>query len=428
MKLKDYLRTSAATLALTFTVAGCSVFDTEKEKGGPAQTKDSKLLAEKTGPKKVEVAKVTSIKLERQIKLPCDLLAYRDIGIYSKVPGFIDWIGVDRGSVVKKGQLLVRMTAPELPAQTKQGADSAIAAINESSQAQSELGVVKQQLAAAQAKAEATTDTYQRLKEASAYPGIIAGNDLEIAQKSAEADTATGHSLENKCKSLESQTTAARNRKEAARDAASSSKALESYLRLSAPFAGVITERNVHEGSFVNPPSTATAQPLLRLKEVSTLRLVVPIPETEIGEARPGINLKFTVAAYPTEIFTGVLKRISNSVDLNTRTMAAELDVANSGLRLSPGMFAQVSWPFSRSKPSLFVPQTAVVKTTERTFVIRIQDGKTQWLDVRPGSTVDELTEVLGDLKEGDSIVVKGTDELREGSLVIPHEVSLKDK
>ena len=148
---------------------------------------------------------MVSQNLNQETKLPADLLAYRDIEIYPKLPGFIEWIGVDRGSVVKKGQLLIRMTAPELPAQSKQGVDAATATKDESTQAADELDVVKQQLVAAQAKAKSSADTYQRLKSASAYPGIIAGNDLEIAQRTAEADAAIGHSLEGKCKSLKSQ-------------------------------------------------------------------------------------------------------------------------------------------------------------------------------------------------------------------------------
>lgn len=368
----------------------------------------------------VVVAKVISQNLNRETKLPADLLAYRDIEIYPKLPGFIEWIGVDRGSVVKKGQLLVRMTAPELPAQSKQGVDAATAAKDESTQAKDELNVVKQQLAAAQAKAKSSADTYQRLKAASEYPGIVAGNDLEVAQKTAEADAATAHSLERKCQSLESQEKAAANRHEAALQSALSSKALESYLRLTAPFDGVITERNVHEGSFVTPPASTASQPLLRLKQLSLLRLVVPVPEADVGTITTGASLRFSVSAFPGQFFTGVVRRLADSVDLNTRTMAVELDVSNQDRRLAPGMFAEVLWPIRRKQPTNFVPQTAVVKTTDRTFVIRIKDGVAEWVDVKPGVSAADLIEVFGDLAPSDQVVVKATDELRAGSRVRP--------
>ena len=376
------------------------------------------VAGQKTGMRTVVVSKVTSQKLSRDVRLPADLVAYRDVAIYPKVPGFIEWIGVDRGSDVKKGELLIRMTAPELSAQTKQGVDSAQAARDEGTQAKEELDVVKEQLVAAEAKSKASADTYHRLKEASSYPGIIAGNDLEIAQKNAEADAASVNSLERKCKSLESQEQAAMNRHKAALQAAKSNKSVESYLHLDAPFDGVITERNVHEGSFVHPPTDTTGMPLLRVKQLSVLRLVVPVPEMDVGGVVPGASVGFTVSAYPGESFTGVIRRIGDSVDVNTRTMAVELDVVNQDRRLTPGMFAEVVWPVRRNRPTLFVLQSAVIKTTEQTFVIRVKNGLTEWVDVKPGFSIDEMVEVFGDLHAGDQVAARGTDELRAGMQV----------
>jgi RND family efflux transporter MFP subunit len=186
----------------------------------------------------------------------------------------------------------------------------------------------------------------------------------------------------------------------------------------------VITERNVHEGSFVNPPVGNASQPLMRLKQLSVLRLVVPVPEADVGRITPGANLRFSVAAYPGELFTGVVRRVADSVDLNTRTMAVELDVMNQERRLAPGMFAEVMWLVQRSQLSNFVPLTSVVKTTERTFVIRINGGLAEWVDVKTGLQSDDLVEVFGDLKPSDQVVVKGTDELRAGTHVKAQEAS----
>jgi multidrug efflux pump subunit AcrA (membrane-fusion protein) len=98
--------------------------------------------------------------------------------------------------------------------------------------------------------------------------------------------------------------------------------------------------------------------------------------------------------------------------------MAVELDVENKDQRLSPGMFAEVNWPVRRRQASLFVPRTAIVKTTERTFVVRVNQGKIEWVDVKPGMTADNLVEVFGDLHSGDLVAVRGTDELRSGTKV----------
>jgi membrane fusion protein, multidrug efflux system len=373
-----------------------------------------------TTPRPVVVARVISQKADRQTRLPSDLVAYRDIAIYPKISGFIDWIGVDRGSLVKKGQLLVRMTAPELPAQTRQGVDAATAAKDESTQANEEYEVKKQELAAAQAKARASADTYLRLKGAADSPGIIAGNDLEVAQQTAEADAAVVRSLEKKCQSLVMQGEAASNRHRAAVQAAQSTRAVETYLRLTAPFDGVITERNVHEGSFVSPPTSTTSQPLLRLKQLTLLRLLVPVPEADVAGISAGATIQFTVSAYPGEYFHGIVRRIADSIDINTRTMIVELDVTNPSRRLSPGMFAEVLWPVRRDHPTLFVPQSAVVKTTEKTFVIRVKDDLAQWIDVKTGISADDTTEVFGDLAGGDQVVLRASDELRSGTQVRP--------
>jgi hypothetical protein len=98
--------------------------------------------------------------------------------------------------------------------------------------------------------------------------------------------------------------------------------------------------------------------------------------------------------------------------------MAVELDVPNAQSRLAPGMYPTVMWPVRRSKPSLLVPPTSIVTTTERTFVVRIRDGIVEWVNVTRGAAAGNLVEVFGPLNEGDTIAKRGTDELREGAKV----------
>ena len=265
------------------------------------------------------------------------------------------------------------------------------------------------QLSVARAKADADKGTFARLKAASATPGVVAGNDVVIAEKTADASA--------------DQVLAAEQSVEAARQALDAVRDMEGYLRVTAPFAGVITERNVHPGALVGPSTSgAGATPLLRLVDTFRLRLVVPVPEAYTAEMTPGAEIPFTVAAYPGQSFSGKVARIAQAVDVSTRTMAVELDVANGDGRLAPGTFCQVRWPVRRSGPSLFVPSASVAATTDRTFVIRIRNGKTEWVDVRTGLTSGALVEVFGDLRAGDEIAGRGTDELRPGTDVRPRE------
>ena len=193
---------------------------------------------------------------------------------------------------------------------------------------------------------------------------------------------------------------------------------------MTAPFDGVVTERNVHPGALVGPNSgPAAATPMLRVVDNDRLRLVVPIPEVYTSGVTPGGTMSFTVPAYPGQRFSGTVARIAQAVDVKTRTMAVELDVMNRDGRLVPGTFCQVTWPVRRPAPSLFVPSGSVGSTTDRTFVIRVRNGRTEWVDVRTGLASGPLMEVFGDLQPGDQVAVRGTDEIKPGTEVRAREI-----
>ncbi len=346
-------------------------------------------------PMTVDVAKVVEQPLNVELFLPGELTAFQSVAVYPRVAGFVKAVHADRGSRVRAGDVLVTLEAPEVIAQR--------------AEAQSKLQGAEAQLLVARAKAEADRGTYEKLKAASATPGVVAGNDLVVAEKAAEAG--------------QSQIVSAQQSIEAARQSLNALRDMEGYLRLTAPFDGVITERNVHPGALVGPASASTsAAPLLRLVENRRLRLVVPVPEAYTSSMKPGASISFSVAAYPGAPFSGTVARIAQAVDVTTRTMAVELDVMNADGRLAPGTFCQVRWPIHRSAPSLFVPATSVATTTDRTFVIRIRDGKTEWVDVKAGLTSGPQVEVFGDLRSGDQIVGRATDELRPGTQVRARE------
>jgi membrane fusion protein (multidrug efflux system) len=334
----------------------------------------------------VTVVRVISQKLDRPVSLPGDLVAFQDVELRARVSGFVESIGVDRGSMVKKGALLAHIIAPELLAQR--------------SEADAKVQSAQSQRVEAEAKLASDDATYQRLKNASATPGVVAGNDLDIAAKTVEADRARVETWKQN--------------EQAARNAAGSFREIESYLRITAPFDGVITERNVHVGSLVGPASPA----MLRLQQVSTLRLIVAVPEDAVAGTQPGQIVNFTLPAYPGQTFTGRVARIARALDVKSRTMPVELDVTNPTGDLAPGMFAQVAWSVRRTRPSLFVPTTAIATTTERIFVVRIRNGQVEWVDIKRGAPMKQLVEVFGALGEGDFVAVRGTDELRPGTTV----------
>ena len=372
--------TAAARGALVLAcLAGCTKASTQ-----PAPSAEA-------GPPTIEVAHVVRQPVDVTLSMPGELEPYETVAVYPKVTGFIKAIRVDRGSRVAAGDVLVELEAPELVAQR--------------AEAQSKLQASEAELAAARSKVDADASTYDKLKAASATPGVVAGNDLVIAQKAVEGD--------------QSQVTAAEQTTQAARETLQAVTQMAGYLRVTAPFAGVISERNVHPGALVGPNSGPdTARPMVRLVQNDRLRLVVPVPEAYIADVKNGSTITFTVPAYPGRTFTGVIARIAHDVDVKTRTMAVELDVMNNGRDLEPGTFCQIQWPVHRPEPSLFVPSGSIASTTDRTFVVRVRGGKTEWVDVRTGLSSGPLTEVFGDLRPGDAVASRGTDEIRPGTAV----------
>ncbi len=363
----------------------------------------------------VIVTNVITQELSRNLRLPGELLPYQDVQLYPRVQGFISWIGVDRGSEVKVGQVLVRLTAPEFAAQRGEAEAKTNVSTAQKLEAESRVAGIRAQRLEAEAKLAASTATYSRLKAASATPGVVSGNELENAQRTVEAEQARVQFYKESEKSLAAQVNALAEGEKVSRASVKTVQVNQNYLQITAPFAGTITERFVHPGAL-----GGTTQSVLRLQQIARLRLVVAVPEAELAGVAKGTRVEFTVPAFSGETFAGVIARIGNSLDPKTRTMPVELDVNNPAKKLAPGMFPQVNWPSHRPRPSLFVPLSAVATTTEKTFVIRIKNEITEWVDVKRGTSINkdgkDLVEIFGDVAEGDSIAVRGTDELRAGT------------
>jgi RND family efflux transporter MFP subunit len=319
--------------------------------------------------------------------------------MYARETGFVKSIKVDRGSQVKQGELIAELEAPELVAQRAQA--NAVYQSTES------------QLAAGQAKLAADRATFQHMSAAAKIPGVVAANDLDIAEKTAEADEATVAALEK--------TSAA------AQEGLRAVTQLESYLNITAPFDGQVTTRYVHPGALVGPAGGAgAATPIVRIETLNHHRLVVPVPEADVAGVPKGTMVSFIVPSFPGRTFRAPIARISHGVDIKTRTMPVELDVRDPQTQLVPGTFCEVEWPLHRTYATLFVPVSAVASDLQRTFVIRVRQNKTEWVDVKTGVRADNLIEVFGDLHEADEVATRGTDQLRAGTEVSSRLVGSK--
>ena len=359
---------------------GCQSNPTSQPKEAPTQS--------------VTVAPVEQREVRSSIPLPAQIAPWEVVDVYPKVTGFLETIRVDRGSRVRAGEVIAHLSAPELVAQR--------------SQAESALQAAQAQLAAAQAKLASDEGTYQHLAAASKTPGVVAGNDVTIAKQTAAADRAN--------------VDAASNNVQSAREALRAVTALQGYLDVRAPFDGVVTQRNLHPGALIGPSSgQAGTQAIVQIENLNRLRLIVPVPEAYAGEIKEGAKVPFTVPAYPGQKFSAPVARVSHSVSQSTRTMAVELDVANSDGKITPGAFANVEWPVQRAYPTMQVPSRAIATDLQRTFVIRIRDSKAEWVDVKTGISAEGKTEVFGALQPGEKVVINATDAIRAGSTVSLH-------
>ncbi len=374
-----------ASSALLLASIGCN--SSASDNSGGAKTS----APPPNAPTAVTTVPAVSRNLETTISLPAQLIPYESVDIFPKVTGFVQTVTVDRGSHVRRGQLLVRLTAPELSSQ----------------RAQAEAGVraAESQLATAEAKLTSDNGTYLHMVNAAKTPGVLAENDVTVAGQTVSADT--------------SQVAAAKQNVAAAQDAVRSVSQTESYLIITAPFDGVVTTRNLHPGALIGPASgQAAAQPILQIADEHRLRLVVPVPEAQVGAMKAGQQVSFTAPAYPGQTFKAPIQRISGEVAADSRTMPIELDVENRDGKLSPGSFTTVAWPLKRAYPTLFVPTSSVTTDQQHTFVIRVTNDKAEWVTVQTGQTVNGEIEVFGDLKAGDNVVKAATDAIHSGDKV----------
>lgn len=331
----------------------------------------------------VEMTKVESRSSARTIPLTAELTPFLQTNIEARSTGYVERVYVDRGTLVRKGQLLVQLSAPEINAQ----------------RAASEATLHQAEAEAAQAEAQAAgaESTSTKMAEAAKTPGAIAGNELVQAEKLRDASQSLVDSRKAAVKT--------------AKERLQMNQAMESYLHVTAPFDGMITDRFVNPGMLIDGGHT----PMLKLQQIGHLRLVVPVPESYTGSVVKGMSAVFHVPARPGKNYTAKVARIAMALDQQSRAMMVELDVYNKDASLSPGMYPTVDWPINAGERLLYVPTTSVVTTTERTFVITSVNGRAHWIDVRKGPAAGENVPIQGKITADQLVVTRASDELREG-------------
>jgi membrane fusion protein, multidrug efflux system len=323
-----------------------------------------------------EVFALKKGRLSSSLQIPGQLIAYQQVDLYAKVSSFVKKLYVDVGSEVKEGQLLAIMEAPELSSQLA-GAESTIKS--------------------REAIYLASKANYDRMLETSKTPGTISPNDLEQAAARKNSDYAQF---------------------QAAQAASKEITETQNYLQIRAPFNGVITARNINTGAYVGPSGKGSELPLFNLQEQKQLRLVLSVPEAYTQFLNQKDEVSFTVRSLPGQSFKAAIKRLSGSIDERLRSQRIEMDVFNKDKKLLPGMVAEVNLPLPASDSTFIVPKTAVINSTESVFVIRVVNNQTQRVNVKTGRDANDLVEIYGDLKQGDTLLISASDEIKNGTVL----------
>lgn len=358
------------------------------------------------------VAVASRATLSNTLNVAGEFIPMQEVELHAKVAGYIRRINVDIGDHVKAGQVLATLDIPELTAQVE-GADAGVR------QTQEQISRAQSEIQRAQANYDAAHSAAQRLQEASnAQPGLIAQQELDDALDKDREAAAQVDSAKSALSATQQQLGISRADRQ-------HYSALADYSRIVAPFTGIVTWRYADTGSLIQAgTSNTSSEPVVKLAEVDTLRLRLPVPESMASFVHVGDPASIDVQALG-EKFPGKVTRSAGELDPSTRTMQIEIDVPNENGRLSPGMYANVSLNVARAGDALVVPVQAVDQSGAEPFVMLVNAAdKVEKRQVRLGVETANRVEILSGLNEGDRVIVANLATFQPGESVTPRRSS----
>lgn len=338
---------------------------------------------------------------------------FQDVDVHAKVAGYIKQIFVDVGSHVKEGQTLAILEVPELAAQLT-GAEAA------SERAKEEVTLAKSDLQGAKSTHVAVHAMFERLSQAAQQKaGLVAQQEVDDAQAKDQSTAA-------QVSSAEAALSAAQQALAVAQATYEQYKALSAYTRITAPYAGVVTVRYADTGSLIAAGTSESkqAEPVVRLAQISVLRLVLPIPESIAGSIRLGDPVKVHVDALNKDTM-GKVARFADELNEDTRTMHTEIDFQNPDGKLLPGMYVIATVPPVQKANILTLPVEAVEMkdSTEGTVLFVNAQNTLEERSVKLGAEGNTRVEIVAGLNEGDRVVIGSRSEFRNGMKVTPKEL-----
>ncbi|HTP13276.1 MAG TPA: efflux RND transporter periplasmic adaptor subunit [Bacteroidota bacterium] len=305
----------------------------------------------------VELGKPTRGLVRYQLTYNGDVEPYQQATIYARITGNLESVGVNIGSVVRSGAVLARIDSVEPFDQVQQ-----TAATYENAR-----------LAYVRSKSLLTRNLISKQDV----------DNLDAAMKVAKAN----YEL---------------------------SKTKLGYTRIVSPFPGIVTRRYLDPGTYLASSST----PLFQLMYVDSVKVVVNIQENDLSRVKPGTRAEIKVDAYGDRPFDGTVTRMADALDLATRSMPVEIDIANKDHALKPGMFCTVTLITGEHADAVTVPTMAIQKDETGPFVYVAQDNTAKRVRVQLGIEQGNNTEILSGLDGSESLIVVGQQLVRDGGTI----------
>ena len=324
----------------------------------------------------VVTTNVTRATLNPELVLPASVRAYEETALFSRANGYLSKWLVDIGGKVEAGQVLAEIDTPDLD---------------------QELNQSRAALAQAEANLVLARSTAGR------WVGLL--KDRAVSQQ--EVDEKAG-------------ALAARQADvNAAEAAVRRLEQLTSYKQITAPFAGIVTRRNVDTGALILAGGSGNAGALFEVAQISTLRVFVDVPQAHMRDVTVDLPVQIRVSEFPGRTFSGKVVRTAGALDPATRTLRTEVQVDNRDGTLMPGIHAEVNIALAQSEPPLVVPPTSVMTRSEGSLVAVVDSAQTIHLQkVRLGRDLGTSIEVVAGLADNSIIVLNPSDTLRDGTQV----------
>lgn len=359
----------------------------------------------------VGVTKIGKKDLGRTLTLSSELVPFQEIDVFAKESGFVKELNVDYGSRVQKDQVLATLEIPELQLQVKED-DAAV------KNAEAQIPHAQQELNRVEAQQKVLQLQFDRLN--GVKPGLVAQQEVDDAEGKALASAAQVEAAKSNLQSAQSVLAAAQAKRE-------HDQALFDYSKITAPFAGVVTQRFANLGTLMQAgtSSSTQAQPLVRLSEDEKYRLVIPVPESYVKFIHLGDSVSVNVPSL-SRSFPGKVARFSVDVREDTRTMHTEVDVPNPGLILLPGLYAEATITLEKKNNAIALPLQAVNQENGLTTVDVVDpSNKIEVRRVVLGIQTATDAEVISGLKEGELVVVSDRSSLKPAEEVRPKTIEL---